>query len=47
MAAAEGRCSWVVYHDGGYTAELAATEKQPARPAKLSAIPQILVRILM
>ena len=34
VAAAEGRYCWVVYHDGGYTAELDATEKQPARPAK-------------
>ena len=34
VAAAEGRYCWVVYHDGGYTAELDATEKQPTRPAK-------------
>ena len=34
VAAAEGWYCWVVYHDGGYTAELDATEKQPARPAK-------------
>ena len=34
MAAAEGRYCWVVYHDEGYTAELEATETQPARPTK-------------
>ena len=34
VVAAEGRYCWVVYHDGGYTAEMDATEKQPTRPAK-------------